>query len=298
MEENKKEEVNVGETVPESKKVPMGLILTIVLVVILMIGAGVVYGVKSYNAKNAKQMETGKATEKSKTKTETEKEPIVEETTEPTVSSTETFQLKNVDYPSVIKLTTLFYADRFPFQTKDLSFEDAFYEAWFYAREKNLLTTESDISRADLRALMTHLYGDTYSYQDQNIPCHLDDGDLFVFDGTTYRKNGSHGHDGKGFYLMKSYFIDEQKDSSAGTYEMNYQILYGGFCRGTCGGPISKYYKTGNLNETPLYEPSNPEETSYDSVYSEFKDQIPITTFVFKKNHNGYYYLSNVTLKS
>ena len=271
MEENKMEEVK-----KEEAKKSSGVWIVVALVVVLIIGIGI--GVLVPPMLQKKDTNTPNTEEKDAK--EEVKDTIVE------VSEDEI-----TAYKKVIHYANTFYIPAL-LESEKVSNQDLLYGAWMIAKEEGKADTESDISKEQMKEYVSYIFGNDYSYQDENIQCGCSEGDLYRFDGTTYHRYGTHGHGGKSVNHSQEYFVAANRNETKNELVIQMKVLYGPTCS-VCG-PSSEYYQT--PGGEVLYKTDDPEHTSYDDVYEKIKDQIPVTTYTFKKDSKGGYGLSSVKI--
>ncbi len=271
MEENKMEEVK-----KEGAKKSSGVWIVVALVVVLIIGIGI--GVLVPPMLQKKDTNTPNTEEKDAK--EEVKDTIVE------VSEDEiTAYKKIIHYANTFYIPALLESDK-------INNQDLLYSSWMIAKEEGKADTESDISKEQMKEFVSYIFGADYSYQDEDITCGLGDGNLYNFDGTAYHRGGAHGHGGKAVNRSQEYFVAANRNETKNELMIQMKVLYGPTCS-VCG-PSSEYYQI--PGGKVLYKTDDPEHTSYDDVYEKIKDQIPVTTYTFKKDSKGGYGLSSVKI--
>lgn len=165
---------------------------------------------------------------------------------------------------------------------------------------RNVKREGMNFQASDLRNVIEKVFGKDYKYQLEDINCFVkNDGVLFKYNSTKdeYEFYGEHGHGGMSSIRHKIYFIDAtEKDD---TIIINTKILYGSYCGDTCG-PATNFYKKPIYNkEYMIYEVSENEveEDNYDYVYSKYKDQLPITKFILKRQSDNKFGLSEIIVE-
>ena len=204
------------------------------------------------------------------------------------------------DIDSVIeKLEVLVgqHADQLPLKTTNLTNQDVL----FLASMRIKRNEDGTFYGKDISAYVESLFGKDYHYQLEDINCHVNDGVLYQYNAEKdeYSFTGKHGHDGPGAAILQIFYLDQE--ATKDTITLNTQILYTGYCGGTCG-PQTRAYKSYPFDDSNKVTDISEEEIldngrDYSPVYNRIKDQLPITKFVFKKQSDGSYGLSEITIE-
>ncbi len=266
-----------NETVEKKKS---GVVWIIVLLVFVVgIGVGLLVPsllIKSENSNTPEQKEKEK-----------EKDNIVE-LSEADVSG----------YFDSIESYNKYFMNLIPGETKNIDNQAILSSAWALATYYNdrRLDPMSDFSKEQMKEFVSRIFGKGFTYTDENINCSLGDGAIFQFDGATYHRTGNHGHDGIGFYRFQKYFVGASRNDTKGTLEIQMKVIYGDKCGGTCG-PIHEYFKTPNGEVLYTSNSSDPAGYRFDELYNQYGNDLPITSYLYKKGENGDYYLESVQIK-
>ncbi len=226
-------------------------------------------------------------------KTETSVSTIVE------ISEQEVMnQLDYYDY--VVSYFNRFYSDDYPLKVTGLTNQDVLQSGLYFLEEKDsngYPQYPKSFSREELREAIQKIYGADFTYKNENIMCFNGDGVFYTLNGSKYEYSDTHGHDGRSYARFHTYFIKAIKNEKLGTIQVQTKVLYGNPCGGTCG-PVTDYYKEGKGETTPIYSvvSSNNSSVEFDVIYEQHKDELPITTFIFKKDSNGKYGLKSIAI--
>jgi len=123
---------------------------------------------------------------------------------------------------------------------------------------------------------------------------------MFTYDGNGTYISADHGGHGACWERVKSYFLDKEEDAETGTLKIKMKNIYGGICCDTCDSPTN-YYKEVSNNAVGLYEKDmtveESEQIDFDEVYETFKDELPVTAFIFQKDRVGNYAFKEITVE-
>ena len=199
------------------------------------------------------------------------------------------------EYDELFKYFNNHFGESYPFKTENLSNQDVLEVSWILAVQRGLLSTEEVFTKEDMKQYVSYVFGSDYSYTDENIPCFLEGNNLFQFDGENYQPEGMHGHGGHGpLYRSQYYFQRAWKEN--GKLIVQLKVLYAGYCGDTCG-PIQYYYAQASRDAEPLRLFDSFDIPSYDDMYVEVSDQLPITTFTFQEDSKGGYGIQTVDVR-
>ncbi len=212
----------------------------------------------------------------------------------------EIIELSEVDvsnYLEAIEHVNTYYLNQFPIETKNLKNQDILKYAWYLAvdyRDRKI-DINSDFSKEQMKQFVSRFFGEDFTYQDEDIICPANDGPLFQFDGETYHRVGVHGHDGAGYYRFKNYFVGASRNETQDTMEIQLKVIYGDRCSGTCAG-VQQYFKTPN-GEVLYTRTEGDLLDHFDELYNQYKDELPITSYFYRKGDSGNYYLESVQIQ-
>lgn len=147
----------------------------------------------------------------------------------------------------------------------------------------------------DIVKVIEDTFGKDFSYQLVDIECFLGDGVIYKYNQAegTYSRVGEHGHGGIAGNRLKTYFVEGKQTSD--TITIKAKVLYGEFCGDVCGPSTYFYSKATHKKDELLYHVEDESHyDDYDFVYNEVKDQLPITTFIFKKQSDGRFALTEI----
>ena len=269
---------------------PSHVSFLLVLIFGVLLGLGIAGGVMllikdnvlSYDKKS--QRETT-----AKTESDTEKNPIVEMSEE---------DISN--YGAIIEYFNNHYGNQYPLEISSFSNKNILWTSFSIGNVKKIITYRDSFSKDLMKNMVQYVYGADVSYTDEDIPCPVGDGVLYRFNDNQYSFAADvlHGHGGEGSFQSKFYFLKGFRDDDNNTMEIQGKVLYGNYCGSTCG-PIMNFYKEANLNPSKgLYDTDGEyDQEDFDVAYQKFKDQLPVTTFTFKKDSVGGYGLKKITLE-
>ena len=220
---------------------------------------------------------------------EPEKEPKEENQTASKSLTEEEVRAYLDDYDKVVS----YYGNKLPLKASEFTNQEVL-------RIGYSLTNKSgtEFPASDVREVIERIFGKDFVYQIEDVDCFARDGILYKYDASTqmYSFYGNHGHDGGGAFLLKIFFIDAKESDD--TITINTKILYGNHCGGTCG-PTSKFHKEATYADytNSIYDAEEADWDNYDKAYEAVKDQLPITSFILKKQSDGNYGLSEITVE-
>ena len=170
----------------------------------------------------------------------------------------------------------------------------AFYK---YVKEKNEGIPE-DFKQLEITSRIIKTFGKDFKYNLESIKCPAGDGLLYEYNSEEkiFTITGNHGHGGPGYNRNKIFLIEATKTKEE--IVIKTRIVYGGFCSDVCG-PITDFYKDANATEK-LYQSTKDyedESEAYKDAYENTKDKLPITTFIYKKQSDGNYGLTEINVK-
>ena len=140
---------------------------------------------------------------------------------------------------------------------------------------------------ASLKAKSTEVFFASGFFKDSRLKFFTPSGE------PTYSRTGMHGHGGEGGNRLKIYFIEGKQTSD--TITIKAKVLYGEHYGDTWGPSTYFYSKATQKKDELLYHVEDESHyNDYDFVYNEVKDQLPITTFIFKKQSDGRFALSEI----
>ena len=174
----------------------------------------------------------------------------------------------------------------------------------YYAITSKIRNTTETATANDIARYITKYFGENYNYTNHSILCALDKQTLFQFDNTTntysfYNEGNIHGHDGgNGYKIARNNYVKVLSSKYDGdNIVLETKILYGTNCTATCG-PNMMYYVNPNDSQPILKgESINEEYIVTEADYQRIKDKLDTTTFIFSKNSDGTYYLSDVKIR-
>ena len=265
----------------EIKKSNNVLVIVLCLIICLLV-AYIAYDKVIVNQKTNDKEEQEKVKKEDKeTETETEKE--IEKGTELKESDV-------LDYITTINDVLVTFGDKVPLKTTDISNDEildfAFWKAEWSGEQK---TAQAVIK------VIEDIFGKDFSYKLGDIQCFLGDGVIYKYNQAegTYSRTGMHGHGGEGGNRLKIYFIEGKQTSD--TITIKAKVLYGEHYGDTWGPSTYFYSKATQKKDELLYHVEDESHyNDYDFVYNEVKDQLPITTFIFKKQSDGRFALSEI----
>ena len=279
MEEEKNIENEIKkEPKKESKKQNMAIII-LGVVVCLLIGyiAYDKFIVKEDTSAKNKEVKE-EVTKEEEIKEEVKKEDVVKTLTEADIQV----------YKPIINLFNENFSTKYPLKVESLTNQEILYSAMLEVNGHGTTT----VSKDDLHNMITKIYGADLKYTDEDIVCtDLNDGVLFEYNNNQYSFYGNHGH-GVCLVVVQNYFLDAK--STNDTIEIRTKNVYYGVICSTYG-PMERFYKDA-LRKELLYAQSGDIENylSFDDVYELKKDEIPITTFIFKKQSDNKFALSEI----
>lgn len=161
----------------------------------------------------------------------------------------------------------------------------------------------SDVSfewflKSDLDKTLVKYFGSDNGVIHENIICPVGDGVLYKYNDATskYEFSGTHGHGGGGLYNFTNYYISGTKKGDI--YTVKVKVLYSNHCGDICG-PATNYYKNASdsynkVNSIYDVSDSEIETLKAEDVYNNVSEQLPVTTYSFKKDTLGNYGLVSV----
>lgn len=156
-------------------------------------------------------------------------------------------------------------------------------------------------TKDDIDSVITKFFGKDYKYTIDDVYCHVGDGVLYKYDSNTqqFSRVGEHPHGGGGGSSNKVFFVDAKESNDSLTIKV--KILFGDYCSDSCGPAETFYanYKTGAIykldRDATCY--SGTDEPCYDLAYEHVKDQLPISSFIYKKQSDGRFGLEKVLVE-
>ncbi len=286
VEKEDKEEIKevVKEVVKEERKTHMWLITALVICLMVVCGAfGWLAGASFF----AFHEEVDEKTSEKETKPE-EKEEKAEKLTEADVNS------YLVDLDGFVA----YFGEKMPLETASISNQDLLSYA-----SRNIDREGSKFTKAQVDTVIQNLFGKDRNYTIEDINCFIPEhGALYKYDAATetYDFDENHpGHGGGGFVRAKINYVDAEKTSD--TLTIKTKILYEESCGDVCGPSVNYYAKPSDKdpiyagNESECYQKGNCPKV--ETVYPQVKDQLPITSFIFKKQSDGKFGLEKVTIE-
>ncbi len=276
------------ERIEETKKEKKG---NSVLVIILCVIIALLIGYIAYD----KLIDTNHPEDNTKQQEEvSEKEEITEKEGEE--QNNDTIEVSDSLIEKLDLLVGL-HARHLPIKTAELTNQDVLLFA-----SQRVKSTNGKFFGKDVSDYIESLFGKDFHYQLEDINCFVkNDGILYQYNAETdeYSFTGRHGHDGIGIANLHIFYLDQE--ATKDTITLNTQILYTGYCGGTCG-PQTNAYKAYPFDDSNKVTDISEEEIldngrDYSPVYNRIKDQLPITKFVFKKQSDGSYGLSEITIE-
>ena len=169
--------------------------------------------------------------------------------------------------------------------------------AIFANRDLNKDLDETEVTEKQVKAYVTEYFGEDYKYENKDVICPVDKNPFFEYkDGKyVYAKEAQHGHGGGSDTQRDTRVYIESVEYSGKDIVVEARIAYSGICGDTCG-PLNAYY---NYAKEVVYGNTSNDYsvTLTDNELKQIKDKLETTTFTFKANKDGSYYLSNVTVK-
>ena len=198
-----------------------------------------------------------------------------------------------LSYIEDINKVLVSFGDKVPMNTADLSNEDVLNFAFWKAEWNGDKKTAQSISQ-----VIEDVFGKDFSYQLGDIPCFAGDGIIYAYNQAegTFTRVGEHGHGGEGGFSPRVYFIEGKQISD--TITIKAKVLYGNYCGDICGPTTSFYSKaTHDINESIYHFEDVSQGDNYDFVYNEVKDKLPVTSFILKKQSDGKFALTEITVE-
>ena len=197
------------------------------------------------------------------------------------------------DYLPIIDYFNSSHGDKYPLEIKELSNQQILWYAIIFAKSG----LKDSFSQVEVSNYVHYAFGVDFSYKDEDIPCFVGDGTFYRYENNTYTRVGVHGHGGNGSYRSKAYFINGEKNDTKGVMEIQMKVLYGDYCGDTCG-PIMNFYKEASRTAKGLYsEDGEFGDSDFDVAYEKFKNELPVTSFVFHKDSSNQYFLNSISVK-
>ena len=198
-----------------------------------------------------------------------------------------------LSYIEDINKVLVCFGDKVPMKTADLSNEDVLYFAFWKAEWNGDKKTAQSVSQ-----VIEDVFGKDFSYQLGDIPCFAGDGIIYAYNQAegTFSRVGEHGHGGGGGFRPRVYFIEGKQGSDIITIKA--KVLYGSYCGDICGPATSFYSKaTHDINDSIYHIDDVSQGDNYDFVYNEVKDKLPVTSFILKKQSDGKFALTEITVE-
>lgn len=258
------------------------IVIIILLIIIILLLVGYIFFIHPTMKNEPKETET--------------KEEIKEE-----VKPIELTEAEVESYWKIIKTFTHSYGEKYPINTKNLDNQDILSFVWLSYNELTGKNFEDGVTKEDVENAITSIFGKDYPYTIESIDCFGGDGVIFEYnaENATFARVGTHGHGGASGVLAQEFFVSAQQTEEELT--INTKILYGG-THGHTWGPTYDFYASAPFDH-PIYQAehldcSQPNTCeTYETVYPKVKDQLPITAFVFKKQSDGGFGLSEVRIE-
>ena len=161
---------------------------------------------------------------------------------------------------------------------------------------KNIENATNGFSKRQVNNVIKKYFGNELKYKNEDINCYKNDGVLYKYNKKTktYTFTGAHEHEPEGMDQSKSYYLDGSYDKTDSIYLINTKVLYGSHTNDV-SGPVTVFYKDSG-NKDRIYEVDannvndwiqNFNSDKYDEVYEKVKDELPVTTYVLKKDSEG-----------
>ena len=155
-----------------------------------------------------------------------------------------------------------------------------------------------DIKYIEISSIITKTFGKDHKFELENVNCPAGDDLLYEYNTETnsLERRGEHGHGGPGYNRNKIFLIEATKTKEE--IVIKTRVLYAGLCSDVCG-PIENIYKDAKATES-IYQPTEEYEDEakvYKEAYEKVKDKLPTTTFIYKKQSNNNYGLSEIKVK-
>jgi len=158
----------------------------------------------------------------------------------------------------------------------------------FYALSK--IDSKETIKKEEIEQAVANTFGNNLKGKHENINCPTNDQEpLYYYQNKVYKQNHNHGRHGE---IKKPkaypYKIDITKKNNILT--ANYKILYSNYCNDTC--ITNNYYKSyqdskNNINKV-LSSNDDKELVLTEDLYKSIEEDLPTTTFTFKKGKDTY----------
>ena len=195
-----------------------------------------------------------------------------------------------LDHITNINNVLVTFGDKVPLKTTDISNDEILEFAFWKAEWSGEKKTAQAVAK-----VIEDIFGKDYSYKLGDIQCFLGDGVIYKYNQAegTYSRVGEHGHGGNGGFRPRIYFVEGKQTSDMITIKA--KVLYGEHYGDTWGPSTYFYSKATQKKDELLYHVEDESHyNDYDFVYNEVKDQLPITTFIFKKQSDGRFALSEI----
>ncbi len=183
------------------------------------------------------------------------------------------------------------FSATYPLKVKDLTNQDILRVGFELG---NIGYSTQSFSATSLHDSIAKVFGSDVDYTDEDIQClyHNPLETFFSYDSGIYTLVGNHNHC-ICIILAKRYFISAEKEKDIIRIKEK-NIYYGTAC-GTSGGE-TQFYKYAP-NKELFYEASSPEEVDFDKMYDEYKNELPLITYIFQKDSKGNYGLKEIIVE-
>ena len=192
------------------------------------------------------------------------------------------------------------------------AYNGGFYE-YYLAGTKNEITDKEKLYFAFLRVLnrgkditskniseaLVEYFGKNHGVEIGDIYCAVDDTVFYKHDeeNDIYVRSGTHGHGGGLNLVSYTKFVSSELNGDQLTVKAH--VAYAKMCSDTCG-PATYLYGSYNdmINKTnAVYGNDQDDIMEYtDNMYNSIKDKLPVTTYTFKVEDDGNYYLEKVSI--
>ena len=198
---------------------------------------------------------------------------------------------EEINVIDIVNNLSVYLGDSFPIQSVDEIDNQKLLLYGYFNSDKS----SSTISKDDMENIIHSLLGNDYVVKHENIICPDDHKVLYYYQDGIYSPSTEHGgHSAKSVHVFAKIIHSEIKND---VLEAQFKIIYSNICNGTC--LLTKYYKSysdskGAIN--PILQgdsnSDNPSVILTDELFETIQDQVPVTTFRFKKVGDQYSLLS------
>lgn len=155
--------------------------------------------------------------------------------------------------------------------------------------------TVNTFTAAQVEANVKKYFGNSVTVKHEGIKCFADEVEpLFVYDGAgTYSYNPKHAGHG-GISNKSAYTFYELGNKKGNTITVNFKVIY----KDVPGiGPSSKLYANYS-DATPIYTQPNADINPLTKeIASQYKTQVPTTTYTFELSEDGIYSIKTIEIK-